>query len=243
MEARAGAFGKLLLVDAPLLAGSGTAAATGTFSGLGVPAFILVLDRTRQDLYLFTVGEEGTGDLLKLSLKDTDIPERDVEALEEGILMMVTLGERGGAAKPTGTGVPGASGRLVHMTTPEAASLIKGGNPKVIIGNNYAGPASNASRTGWSLTARTGLSPTQTHVPMHIPATGEAAFSQVRPIGIATGWQRLTGQQYTARGILNLETGVFTRTGVNWNQVGFYAVDIVIDGVVVGTAYVYGNDK
>jgi hypothetical protein len=31
-----------------------------------------------------------------------------------------------------------------------------------------------------------------------------------RPIGIFSGWQRLTGQQFTARGILNLEAGQFT---------------------------------
>ena len=69
------------------------------------------------------------------------------------------------------------------------------------------------------------------------------AFSKPTPIGLFTGWQRVMGTQYTARGVLNLSTGIFTRTGVNWSQVGWYTTDLVIDAglVYLGTRAAEGG--
>ena len=130
--------------------------------------------------------------------------------------------------------VPAANngGRLVHMSG--AADDVLSSGKLGLPSNNYAGPASNAGRSGWSLTSRTGLNPNGTYSPVPIPAAGEAAFSEVVPIGPVTAWQRLTGQQYTARGILDLNTGAFTRSGLNWNQVGIYSFDAAVTGTAIG---------
>jgi hypothetical protein len=58
------------------------------------------------------------------------------------------------------------------------------------------------------------------------------------PIGVVTAWQRFFGTQYTAAGTLDLATGTFVRTGVNWNQVFLYGVDASVTGSVIGEAYV-----
>jgi hypothetical protein len=51
---------------------------------------------------------------------------------------------------------------------------------------------------------------------------------------------------YTAAGFLDLETGTFVQTGVNWNQVGLYSLDTAITGTTaagVGVGiYVFGGD-
>lgn len=120
---------------------------------------------------------------------------------------------------------PSASEDLVHLTTAEAATQIQASG--VLRGNIYAGPASNASASGWGVTLRTGLNPGD-YEAIAIPAAGRSAFSQVVPTGPFTAWQRLMGTQYTARGTLDLSTGAFTRTGVNWNQVGWHAADAVV---------------
>ena len=94
-----------------------------------------------------------------------------------------------------------------------------------------------------SLTRRTGLNPNGNYRPVFIPEAGEAAFRQVTPIGPMTAWQRLTGQQYTARGIMDIGTGAFTRTGVNWNQVGIYSFDAAVTGSVIGGAYIWSQSE
>jgi hypothetical protein len=43
------------------------------------------------------------------------------------------------------------------------------------------------------------------------------------------------GTQFTARGVLNLATGAFTRTGLNWTQLGWYGIDIGLDAVGIAT--------
>jgi hypothetical protein len=128
-----------------------------------------------------------------------------------------------------------AGGNLVHMTTAQNAALINA--ESFLRGNIYAGPASNAHCSGWSLTLRTGLPPGRQYVSIPIPAAGEAAFSRITPISPFTAWQRATVQQYTARGILNLQTGEFTRLGINWNQVQWYALDVAFDGTIIFVGY------
>jgi hypothetical protein len=103
----------------------------------------------------------------------------------------------------------------------------------------YAGPAANAELKGVDITLRTGLSPSQAGAAVRIPSGAEAMFSRPIPIGPMTAWQRLTGQRFTAAGNLDLSTGIFVRTGVNWNQVGIYAVDATATSTVVGGSAVY----
>jgi hypothetical protein len=109
--------------------------------------------------------------------------------------------------------------------------------------NVYAGPASNASHSSWSLTARTGLNPGGNYKPVFIPEAGEAAFRQVTPVGVFTSWQRLTGQQYTARGIMDVSTGAFTRTGVNWNQALIYGGDAAVTAGGIGAGIYLWNES
>jgi RHS repeat-associated protein len=129
------------------------------------------------------------------------------------------------------------SGDLVHMS-PYADEIIASGKLG-LPSNNYAGPASNSQLNGLSLTMRTGLTPGLPYKPIPIPQSGLSAFSKVTPIGPMTTFQRITGQQYTAKGILDLETGVFTKTGTNFNQLKIYA----IDATVTSTVIVVGADR
>lgn len=123
----------------------------------------------------------------------------------------------------------------MHLTTGNAGALINGSG--VLKGNIYAGPLSNAGQSSLGATLRTGLSPGAYEAAVRIPGAGQAAFSTVKPVGPFTSWQWLTGQQYTANGVLDLSTGAFTRTGVNWTQVGWYGIDL--GTMVGGGAYIH----
>ncbi|HBN76866.1 MAG TPA: hypothetical protein DD473_13815 [Planctomycetaceae bacterium] len=112
---------------------------------------------------------------------------------------------------------------LVHMT--EASDAINRSKRLGLPSDIYAGPTSNAGRSGWSLTGRTGLNPKGNYEAIHIPSSAESAFSRPLPIGPATFWQRVTGQQYSARGIIDLDTGTFLRTGINRTQAQWYVFD------------------
>ncbi|MEM6331567.1 MAG: hypothetical protein AAF790_15150 [Planctomycetota bacterium] len=134
--------------------------------------------------------------------------------------------------------VPRSTGpRLVHMT--EAGDAIRSSGRLGLPGDLYAGPASNAGRSGWGLTGRTGLSPSGNFEPIFIPEAAEAAFRRPIPVGIGTGWQRLTGQQYAPRGIIDLGTGEFTRTGINRTQALWYSFDVGVGTVLGGSAAAY----
>lgn len=123
--------------------------------------------------------------------------------------------------------------RLVHMS--EASGAIRGSGRLGLPSDLYAGPAANAKLSGWPLTARTGLSPGGNFKPIFIPQAAEGAFARPVPVGIVTGWQRVTGQQYAARGIIDLGTGQFTRTGVNRTQALWYTIDVgILDPLMVG---------
>ena len=126
---------------------------------------------------------------------------------------------------------------LVHMTTAEFGQEILGTG--TLRGPIYAGPASNASARGVALSLRTGLSSTSTTA-IRIPNSALGAFSRPIPIGPFSAWQRLTGAQFSAAGNLNLATGEFIRTGVNWTQMAIYGIDAAFTGTAVGTAW-YGS--
>ncbi len=160
-------------------------------------------------------------------------------------LLLATIGGAASLAERSDFGhsslAANSGGNLVHMSTRADDILASGklGLPS----NNYAGPASNAGRSGWALTGRTGLPANGNYGAVPIPAADNAAFSKVIPIGPFTGWQRATGQQYTARGILDLNMGAFSRTGVNWNQVGIYSFDAAVTGSVIGGAYLWSQSE
>jgi RHS repeat-associated protein len=119
---------------------------------------------------------------------------------------------------------------LVHLTSSSFATSI--GRSGELIGSNYAGPASNALRNGWSVTAATGLAP-GTYAAVAIPAAAQSAFTAVRGIGPVTSWQASMGQVYTASGTLTLSTGAFARMGTNMGQATFYGVDALFTGARV----------
>lgn len=125
----------------------------------------------------------------------------------------------------------GKAQRLVHLTNNKAAAGIDATGE--LRGGIYAGPLSNAGESGLGVTWRTGLPRGAYQAAVPIPEAAAGAFSKPVPIGLFTGWQRAMGTQYTARGVLNLSTGAFTRTGINWTQVGWYGLDIVVDAGVI----------
>ena len=145
------------------------------------------------------------------------------------------VGELGAGANSA----PAETGRLVHLTNADAGASINSSG--TLIGNTYAGPLSNAEASGLGVTCRTGLSPSAYEVAVPIPSSAQGAFSAVRPIGPVTGWQWATGQQYTARGVLDLGTGAFVRQGVNWNQAMLYSIDVGLDAMGGTTLYYLGK--
>jgi hypothetical protein len=51
----------------------------------------------------------------------------------------------------------------------------------------------------------------------------------VQPIGPFSAWQRVNGAVFSAgAGSFNLQTGVFTRTGVAVNQIAIYGFDATV---------------
>jgi RHS repeat-associated protein len=138
--------------------------------------------------------------------------------------------------------VRGAGG-LVHLTTPASAAKIAAEGTLRGSAGIYAGPASNAAAKGLGITLRTGLSPTRAGAAVSIPSGASSAFSRVTPVGPITLWQRLTQQQFTAAGSIDMATGAFTRSGTNWNQIFLYGTDAAFTGTAawVGASYVFGD--
>jgi hypothetical protein len=121
----------------------------------------------------------------------------------------------------------------------EAGAAIRSSGKLGLPGDLYAGPAANAEMSGWALTRRTGLKSDGNFEPIFIPQAAETAFKKPIPIGLGTGWQRLTGQQYAPRGVIDLGTGAFTRTGINRTQALWYSFDVGANAVIGGTAAAY----
>lgn len=153
------------------------------------------------------------------------------------------IGTAGASAAPAilGRGT-GAAGPLVHLTDSAGAAGINASGNLIGRGGIYAGPLENAAASGAGVTWRTGMQAADYAAAVRIPAAAEGAFSQVTPVGLLTGWQRITGQAYTAGGSLNLATGAFTQTGVNWGQVTFQTLDaMLVNGGVWAGNYVTGK--
>jgi hypothetical protein len=129
----------------------------------------------------------------------------------------------------------------------KAGDAIRSSGKLGLPGDLYAGPASNAQLSGWASTGRTGLSPSGNFKPIFIPEAAEAAFRRPIPVGPVTTWQRLTGQQYAPRGVIDLGTGEFSRAGVNRRQALWYTIDVgvldplILGGAAAGGAYWYST--
>lgn len=139
-----------------------------------------------------------------------------------------TIGIVGSFGASAASSILRTSGGVVHLTSDAAAAGINGS--QLMKGITYAGPASNAALKGWGVTLRTGLDP-GTYAAVSLPTAAWRALSRVWGVGPITTWQASMGHLYSARGVLNLATGVFTRQSANWGQGTFYFIDVVINGV------------
>jgi RHS repeat-associated protein len=153
--------------------------------------------------------------------------------------LLVAGGVAGGIAKGAMALAATEETELVHMTTAEFGQEILAEG--TLRGPIYAGPASNASARGLALSLRTGLSSTSTTA-IRIPNAALGAFSRPVTLGPFSAWQRFTGAQFSAAGNLNLATGEFIRTGINWTQMAIYGLDTVFTGTAVGAVW-YGASQ
>jgi hypothetical protein len=154
-----------------------------------------------------------------------------------GVVTDVGIGVGGSfAVGALSRAAPGAS-RLVHLTTPDAAAAIRA-SQTLGLGRStiYAGPEALAQSRGWSILARTGMLPSQATEVILLPSQANSAFLVVQPIGPFSLWQRMSGTVFSAGvGSLNLETGVFTRTGAAVNQLTIYGFDSLAMAAVRAT--------
>ncbi len=168
--------------------------------------------------------------LTSQGLQAAGVPQTYANLTDAGISVIGTAGT-------SFFGASSATGPLVQLTDSAGAAGINSSGTLIGEGGIYAGPLANADASGLGVTWSTGLLPSSYEAAVPIPAAAEGAFSSVTPIGPLTGWQALTGQAYTQAGTLNLATGVFTQTGLNWGQAAFYGVDatLVNGGAFMGT--------
>jgi hypothetical protein len=163
----------------------------------------------------------STDTLTSTGLQAAGMSRRTANLADTGISIVATFGAS------AGSGVIRTSEGLVHLTSAEnAVNIVRTGE---LAGSNYAGPASNALREGWGVTAATFQNP-GTYAAVSIPAAAEGAFSAVRGVGPITSVQAAMGQVYTAAGTLNLATGAFARAGVNMGQATLYGIDAAFTG-------------
>ena len=224
------------------LGGGSEVGSLGSSTVASVPAFVAGTAMTVNGCDNFQTGwrQLWTGDPQKTLLyqgvkygtgSDTAAAIIDTGArVTGGTAGSIKLGQLA-SVRAAGTLASGKPQGLVHLTDPAHAAQIEA--TQLLKGDIYAGPLSNAGRTGWGVTWRTGMRP-GTYQAITIPEGALGAFRKPVPVGIFTGWQRAMGTQYTARGVLDLSTGAFTRTGINWTQMGWYGIDVGADAVVVG---------
>ena len=164
-------------------------------------------------------------------LQAAGVPETYANLTDAGISIVGTAGT-------SFFGATSASGPLVQLTDSAGGAAINNSGTLIGEGGIYAGPLDNAGASGLNVTWNTGLLPSSYEAAVPIPAAAEGAFSSVQPTGLITGWQALTGQAYTQAGVLDLSSGIFTQTGVNFGQAAFYGIDAasVNGGAFVGTS-------
>jgi hypothetical protein len=144
-----------------------------------------------------------------------------------GVVTDVSVGVGGTFAIGALSRVTAGAGQLVHLTSADSAASIRA-SETLGLGRStiYAGPESLARARGWSILMRTGLMPSQASEVLLLPSAANKSFLVVQPMGIFSGWQRLSGTVFSAgTGFFNLATGTFTRTGAATNQLAIYGID------------------
>jgi hypothetical protein len=199
---------------------------------------------SRTDAQAHTARASWRNGLLACGGRQFEVPSQADRPTFRGLLDLspaesCVLALGGGSQAATASASAGESGALVHLTDSEAAASIDATH--TLVGGTYAGPMANAEATGLGVTLRTGLLPSSYQAAVPIPEAAQAAFSKPVPLGILTGIQRIQGTQYTANGVLDLITGQFTRTGVNWNQAAIYVTDTAIDAATAGKLLLSGD--
>lgn len=210
-----------------VVAGTALATATGV-TGVGLVAGIAVavhgVDTIQSGLRQAFSGEQ-TDSFTSKGLQAAGMTQTQANLTDAAIGIVGSVGTSLASNSLRGAGA------MVHLTNEAAAAnIVKEG---VLRGNNFAGPASNAT-SGAMMTLQTGLSGTKVAVP--IPAAAQAAFQTVRPIGPLTSWQAAYAQAYTAKGSLDLATGVLTRSGINTTEAFWYSLDTILNGVRIADA-------
>jgi RHS repeat-associated protein len=167
------------------------------------------------------------------------LSRRAANLVDAGIGVLFTLGSSAFAKAPTvATTAAGAAEAetLVHLTSVEAKAAIEAsqtlGTGKTI----YAGRAGLETSSTAATMAKTGLPASKTAASVAVPNAAVSSFRVPVVTGPFTGWQRSFGTVYTAgAGTINLTTGAFTRTGVGWNQLGWYGIDAVTNLMLRGS--------
>jgi hypothetical protein len=209
---------------AEVVAGAGLAAATG-WTGVGAVGGGIValhgLDTLQSGLRQAFSGDQ-VDTMTSNGLQAAGMSRNAANLVDTGISIGFSLG----ASSASGA-IRSANG-LAHLTNAGNAARIASSGE--LIGANYAGPASNALRSGWGVTAATGMNP-GVYSAIRIPEAAQAAFSPVRGIGPFSTWQATMGQAFTANGNLSLASGAFYRFGMNTGQATIYGLDAAWTGV------------
>jgi RHS repeat-associated protein len=178
----------------------------------------------------------------------TAIEGEQVDSLTSQGLQAMGMSRAGANLADAGIGVAGSMGASAWAKAPVIANTVRGGaeanayvhlttaESKAAIeasaalgkgtGTVYAGRASLANQGTILRTIRTGLTPGTSGAVVAVPNAAGQFLRVPIPIGPITGWQRLSGTVYTpGAGSIDLSTGLFTRTGVGWNQVKLLTID------------------
>ena len=210
----------------------GVGAATSEI-GIGIPiaaAGVIVtahgVDTVQAGARQTWTGEQ-TDTFTSEGLQAAGVSRRNANLVDAGIGVVGTLGA-GAVTRAPGVGAAAVEGSegLVHLTTAESKVAIETSQTLGTGGTIYAGPSSLANASGFGITARTGLLPSQATSVVTLPEAAASAFRVPAVVGPFTAWQRLSGTVYTAgAGTIDLTTGVFTRVGPATNQLFIYGLD------------------
>jgi hypothetical protein len=221
-------FGGLRVVGGTLEAVAGiTLGAATSWTGIGAVGGGLVAlhgaDQIQAGLQQLFSGNQVSS-LTSQGLQAAGMSPTAANLTDAGISIVGTAGASYFGAAP-------ATGSLVHLTDSAGGAGINSSGTLIGSGGIYAAPIETANASGVGVTAATGLLPSSYEAAVPISEAAQGAFSSVAPIGPITGWQAFFGQAYTQAGSLNLATGAFTQTGLNWGQLAFYGLDASIVNV------------
>jgi hypothetical protein len=176
-------------------------------------------------------------------LQDLSVPAQVAQNFKtQAVLNMSTVvgGELLSAGALAGLGavfgeVSRGAPQLAHLTNSVSGASIDASG--IINGPIYASTLGTAAQMGVTYTMRSGVLASDVAVGFAIPDSALVAFARPVPMGVLSGQQFFGGTYFTSAGALDLATGVFVRTGINWNQAVIYGIDATIDMTALGAAY------